>query len=151
MESTANGELIPQGGGDSIPLVRSPLILGRRESCDVCLQFANVSGKHCELIFKEGFWIIHDLGSTNGTKVNELVVSKKIVRSGDIIKIGQRNFTIQYQESGVVGALEDADAELANAISIPLLEKAGIAHAPRYPKQLRQESGDRNQESEDEP
>ena len=49
-----NGELIPIGGGDSIPLTRSPLVLGRRESCDISLQFPNISGAHCELPYKEG-------------------------------------------------------------------------------------------------
>jgi pSer/pThr/pTyr-binding forkhead associated (FHA) protein len=137
MDKPINGELVPQGGGDSIPLTRSPLILGRRESCDVCLQFANVSGKHCELTFKDGFWILRDLDSTNGTKVNGQLVHKKVIRNGDTIKIGQRNFTLQYEELGSPIALEDFDAELAEAMSMPLLEKAGLAHEPRHGKTAR--------------
>ena len=60
MDAQPNGELIPQGGGDNVPLARSPLTLGRRESCDVCLPFPTLSGKHCELTFKEGHWIALD-------------------------------------------------------------------------------------------
>ncbi|MSU77322.1 MAG: FHA domain-containing protein [Gemmataceae bacterium] len=48
-----NGALIPKGGGDNIPLTRSPLTIGRRDSCDICLQFSNISGKHCELTLQE--------------------------------------------------------------------------------------------------
>lgn len=37
------GELIPLGGGDTIPLKKNQLLVGRRESCDIVLRFANVS------------------------------------------------------------------------------------------------------------
>ncbi len=134
MEPTINGELIPQGGGDSVPLVRSPLILGRRASCDVCLPFASVSGKHCNLTFKDGFWILHDLDSTNGTKVNGFMVNMKVIRTGDTIKIGQRSFTLQYQELGNPKSLEEFDTEWTGAFSVPLLEKAGLTHKPRHPR-----------------
>src|SRR6266446_5840020 len=70
MSSGPNGELVPVGGGDSIPLIRETLTLGRRESCDICLRVPNVSGLHCELSFRDGVWWLRDLGSTNGVKVN---------------------------------------------------------------------------------
>ena len=132
MEHQVNGELIPQGGGDSIPLARSPLILGRRESCDICLQFPNVSGKHCELTFKDGLWILHDLDSTNGVKVNGVRVLKKLVHNGDVITIAKRNFTLQYEETGRASDLSEFEEEMEETISVPLLEKAGIAHERRH-------------------
>ncbi len=33
------GELVPDGGGDPIPLLREKLTVGRRESCDIVLRF----------------------------------------------------------------------------------------------------------------
>src|SRR5690242_4720000 len=84
-----SGELIPQGGGDNIPLMRTPLVLGRRESCDVCLQFPNVSGRHCELSFKDGFWVVRDLNSTNGIKVNGERVLRKMLLPGETLTIGK--------------------------------------------------------------
>lgn len=132
MDHLINGELIPQGGGDSIPLTRSPLVLGRRESCDISLQFPNVSGKHCELTFKEGFWILRDLDSTNGTKVNGSNILKKILHPGDVITIAKRNFTIQYQETGRPSDLAEFEEELENTFSVSLLEKAGLAHERRH-------------------
>src|SRR5580765_1053949 len=48
------GELVPIGGGDAITLIRPLMTIGRRESNDICLKFANVSGQHCELAFKKG-------------------------------------------------------------------------------------------------
>jgi pSer/pThr/pTyr-binding forkhead associated (FHA) protein len=132
MEHPINGELIPQGGGDSIPLNRSPLVLGRRETCDICLQFPNVSGKHCELTFKEGIWILRDLDSTNGIKVNGVRVLKKIIHTGDVITIAKRSFTLQYDETGRSSDLPEFEEEVAETMSVPLLEKAGIAHDRRH-------------------
>ena len=129
---TPNGELIPQGGGDNIPLVRSPLVVGRRESCDISLQFANISGRHCELTFKDGFWLIRDLGSTNGIKVNDFLVQKKILHTGDLITIGKRLFQLQYTESGRPLSLEEYEEEMEDTFKVPLLEKAGLARPPRH-------------------
>ena len=47
-------ELVPLKGGDPIPLLRPKLVVGRRESCDICLRFPNISGRHCELSFQVG-------------------------------------------------------------------------------------------------
>src|SRR5438874_5794470 len=107
--SAGNGQLIPIGGGDSIPLTRSPLVLGRRESCDICLRFPNISGRHCELMFKDGFWQIRDLNSTNGLKVNEEPVArggKKILAPDDTIRIGKRDYKIQYEPADRLSRIE---------------------------------------------
>ena len=64
------GELLPLGGGDPIPLLKRDLMIGRRESCDIVLRFANVSAHHCQLSVQDGYWYVKDLGSKNGLKVN---------------------------------------------------------------------------------
>ena len=134
MEPQANGELIPHGGGDNIPLTRSPLIIGRRESSDICLQFPNISGKHCELTFKEGMWILRDLDSTNGVKINGMRMNsgaKKVLHTGDVITIGKRDYMLQYAETGRASDLEEYEDEVGNIMSTSLLEKAGLANHPR--------------------
>lgn len=121
MSTPTRAELIPVGGGDPIPLQRDRLTLGRRESCDVCLKFPNISGQHCELTCHEGIWYVRDMGSTNGTKVNGQQVQKKLLRPGDEITIAKRRFTIQYTLPAGRGFLvEDED------LSMSLLEKAGL-------------------------
>ncbi len=57
------GQLVPCGGGDSIPLLKSELLVGRRSRCDIVLQFPNVSSHHCTLELQNGYWFIRDLGS----------------------------------------------------------------------------------------
>lgn len=135
MSFTSNGELVPVGGGDAIPLIRETLTMGRRESCDIRLNFPNVSGMHCELVYRDGYWIVKDMGSTNGIKVNGVRVQKKILHPGDTITIAKRSYTIDYVQTmgkqALEEILEDQEEEIMNQ---PLLEKAGLVHPPRDEK-----------------
>ncbi|HKI31177.1 MAG TPA: FHA domain-containing protein [Gemmataceae bacterium] len=118
-----NGELIPLGGGDSIPLVRETLTMGRRESCDICMRYANVSSVHASLSFQEGYWRIRDENSTNGIKVNGARVLEKLLHPGDEITIAKRKFTIEYELPAGRRALEEVEEDL---LGTSLLEKAGL-------------------------
>jgi adenylate cyclase len=128
MSFTDNGVLVPVGGGDAIPLIRNVLTLGRRESCDICLRFPNVSGLHCELTFKDGYWAIRDMGSTNGIKINGVRVQKKVLHPGDVITVAKRSFTIEYNlmigKQALAELMEDSD----DLMNLPLLQKAGLEH-----------------------
>jgi len=134
MHVNGNGQLVPVGGGDAIPLIRDQMSMGRRESCDIHLPFANVSGIHCELTYKQGYWFITDMGSTNGIKVNGVRVHKRALSPNDTITIAKRTWRIEY--SPPVGAqtmdelLEDVDDTIAQS----LLEKAGLARPSNLPK-----------------
>ena len=134
MDHPINGELIPQGGGDNIRLSRSPLSLGRRESCDICMRFPNVSGVHCELTFREGYWIIKDLNSTNGIKVNGERTLRRPLRPGDEIDIAKHRYIIQYQLSSGTKIDEIFSEEEDNVFNQSLMEKAGLEKGKRPPQ-----------------
>jgi len=132
MSVQPQGELVPIGGGDSIPLEQPVLTIGRRESCDVCLQFPNISGLHCELSFRNGYWFVRDMGSSNGIKVNSMRTLQRPLRPGDELAIANRKFTISYNisksgEDGLESILNGAD-ELRG---MSLMEKAGLAKPKR--------------------
>ena len=114
-----------------IPLLHERLTIGRRDSCDICLRFPNVSSLHCELLFKNGCWVIQDNGSKNGVKVNGDRVTKKVLHPGDALSVAKHEFTIQYNLSASKEALEDMMEEVEGIMERPLLEKAGLAHPPR--------------------
>jgi pSer/pThr/pTyr-binding forkhead associated (FHA) protein len=126
MSFRANGELVPSGGGDVIPLIREKLTLGRRDTCDIPLRFPNISGVHAELTFRTGYWYIRDCNSTNGIKVNGVRVLEKLLHPKDKITIGKRDYFIRYEApADMVGKLEEVEEE--NVMSTSLLEKAGLA------------------------
>lgn len=92
------GVLKPIGGGDPVPLYKAELLVGRRPSCDICLDFNNVSGKHCMLRLFNQVWHVKDLGSTNGTTLNGAALSSEhTVMPDDEIGIGNHLFTIDYE------------------------------------------------------
>jgi pSer/pThr/pTyr-binding forkhead associated (FHA) protein len=137
MDFAGNGELVPVGGGDAIPLQRSPLTLGRRESCDICLRFPNISGKHCELSFKNGFWVIRDLDSTNGIKVEGEPLprgGKKVLAPGSTIRIGRRDYKIEYTPTDRLSRIDELleeEEDEEDVMGVPLMEKAGLEHPQR--------------------
>ncbi len=128
MSLRANGQLVPVGGGDSIPLIRELLTIGRRESCDICMKFPNISGIHCELIFRSGYWYVRDRNSTNGVKVNGARVQEKLLHPDDEISIGKRRYTIRYELPADRRALDEMEEDV---MSQSLLEKAGLERPRR--------------------
>ncbi len=144
-----NGELVPaQGfGGDNIPLLRPVLTVGRRDSCDICLRFPNISGMHCQLTFTDGYWKVRDLGSTNGVKVNGTRYVEKMLRSGDEVAIGKRVYKIQYVMPSATSKLIEEEDETENVMGQSLLEKAGLVK----PKDTRRGGGRRKYDSIDLP
>lgn len=144
MRHERNGELIPSGGGDNIPLIRDKLTFGRRESCDICLRFPNISGLHCELEFQDGFWILRDLDSTNGVKVGGVKIKQKALRDGDEISIANRSFVIHYTMRGGQNSLVEILDEEENVMEQSLMERAGLVK-PRRDDPRRGSSGRRGQ------
>ncbi|MGA2617945.1 MAG: FHA domain-containing protein [Thermoguttaceae bacterium] len=123
------GELVPVGGGDPIPLLKTSLLLGRRESCDVVLRFSNVSSQHCQLTVNGGFWYVRDLNSRNGVKVNgqRVADTERRLSPGDVLWVAKHAYTIQYSpvDLGAVGPPPD-DVNEASIFSKSLLERAGL-------------------------
>jgi len=130
MSNHVYGELVPVGGGDPIPLVRTAMTVGRRESCDISLKYPNVSGTHCELTYQDGYWMIKDLGSQNGIKVNGERATRKVLQPRDEVSIASHKYTIQY-EIGSRAKLEEMLAEEEDVFSQSLMEKAGLERTKR--------------------
>lgn len=120
------GELIPQGGGDPIPLLKPVLVVGRRESADIVLRFPNVSGAHCELSLVDGYWYVKDLASSNGTKVNGVRVSEKRLDPGDKLSVARNHYEIAYEPSKLGAMSAPADHGTFNPWGKSLLETAGL-------------------------
>ncbi len=124
------GELVPLGGGDPIPLLKKKLKIGRRESCDIVLRFANVSGEHCELLAEDGYWFIVDRGSRNGVKVNGIrITSRKRLDPGDTLAVAKHKYEVKYSPMDDLGATGPPPADKQprqDVLSQTLLERAGL-------------------------
>lgn len=74
--------------GKVFELLPRTAVVGRRETCDLVIDDPSVSRRHAQLEYREGSFILRDLGSTNGVYVNGVRVQTKVLASGDIIKLG---------------------------------------------------------------
>jgi adenylate cyclase len=121
------GELVPIGGGDTIPLLKDTLLVGRRESCDIVLRFSNVSSQHCQLELHQGYWYIRDLNSKNGTRVNNVKVSENLLKPGDELRVAKHKYQVNYSpiELGAVGPPPSANLPTDVMQKSPL-ERAGL-------------------------
>ncbi len=125
------GQLIPVGGGDVIPLLKTHLLVGRRESCDIVLRFSNVSAHHCELNLQDGYWFIKDLKSRNGTKVNGIRIMEQFLEPGDLLAVAKHKYEVQYSPNEL-GATEPppVDSVSQEILGKSLLERAGLDRRP---------------------
>ena len=76
--------------GRRIPLQTEPVIIGRSSRCEVQIDQESVSRNHCRISHDGRGYAARDLGSTNGTYVNdELIVDSISLRDGDQLKVGR--------------------------------------------------------------
>ena len=92
-----NATLTIQNGcfaGLVIALDKAKTLLGRNVECDICLDDSLVSGEHAAISRNGGDFLLEDLNSRNGTSVNGESVSRKKLRNGAKITIG--NFSLKF-------------------------------------------------------
>src|SRR5438046_5191695 len=82
--------------------------IGRNEDCDVTIDNLGVSRYHAEIVQKDGFYVLRDLKSNNGTFVNGRRVDNYNLNDGDEISIGK--FTIAFNGKANVVLPEPAVA-----------------------------------------
>lgn len=65
------------------------VVIGRSSKAEIQIDQESVSRNHCKLINTGQTILLRDLGSTNGTYVNDELVDEYVLRDGDFIKIGR--------------------------------------------------------------
>jgi hypothetical protein len=83
-----------QANGRTVVVGPAGAVLGRSRDCDVVLDDPNVSRHHAEVRPSGGSWIVNDLGSTNGVKVNgRRIRGPESLKRGDVIELGTSSVT----------------------------------------------------------
>jgi diguanylate cyclase (GGDEF)-like protein len=75
--------------GKRIPLGAGSIEAGRSTKCDIPIDQESVSRRHARIFWDGSGYRLKDLGSTNGTYVNDLLVTDGALSDGDQIKIGR--------------------------------------------------------------
>jgi hypothetical protein len=74
--------------GRRVEIGETPLVVGRMPECDVALSDPNVSRRHAEVRRQGTGFVVADLGSTNGTRVNGAQIKERLLNNGDEITVG---------------------------------------------------------------
>ena len=78
-----------------LPRADRVFLLGRSPECDLALPNMTVSWRHAELRRAADGWVLTDLGSTNGTRVNGWHAGQGFtVRPGDCVTFGNARFLL---------------------------------------------------------
>ncbi|WP_226661940.1 FHA domain-containing protein [Microbulbifer aggregans] len=93
--------------------VRETSVVGRSEECDLTFAMSHLSRRHARLEVREGLLFVVDLGSANGTYLNNQRVTECRVRRGDELRFDSLSFS-------VVGPADDLDkTTVRQAVTMP--------------------------------
>ena len=78
--------------GKRFTMEREALLIGRTTECDIVVELDSVSRRHARIQREGTNIVVHDLGSTNGTYVNQVQIKSRVLSDGDQIKVGNAIF-----------------------------------------------------------
>ncbi len=98
-----NFETLLQGDADTA------ITIGRREGCDVCLNYdSQVSREHAIISYDGAHFWLEDTGSTNGTFVGEDKINGRVeVQPGDLFRVGRTWLRIEPSVSFPSSNIDD--------------------------------------------
>jgi len=123
--------LVSVNNGATFVLDKAIILIGRQAECDLVLPTSRkISRLHCCVAQVDDSYVIRDLASLNGVRVNGTRVRESQIREGDEIAIGDINFRLEFREKVAV-------------------QRKGAAPPPAKPSVL-QDSREREKSSEEE-
>jgi pSer/pThr/pTyr-binding forkhead associated (FHA) protein len=131
--------LVPIEGGSPIALDKPIMLIGRNQDCDISLQASSkISRRHCCIVQCTDRYLLRDLGSMNGVRVNGQRVVEMELKSGDQIAVADVGFTFQMengkpkQRSGAADGTErmpaPAQGEVSPRAGYPVSKADGSDH-----------------------
>ncbi len=115
-------QLIPLEGGEPVEILKEMTLVGRREDCDLRLDHKSVSKLHCVLVKTDGLLLLRDLGSTNGTRVNDQRVRRAALLPNDKLTIAGHSFRVNLGGAELPPSPEECTQQI-DAKDLALLQK----------------------------
>ena len=84
--------------GREIELKEGPNRIGRNPENDISIPEPSISSFHCEIQVAEIGTSFKDLGSTNGSFINQKQVAKAMLQNGDLLTLGDIDFVVELAE-----------------------------------------------------
>jgi pSer/pThr/pTyr-binding forkhead associated (FHA) protein len=109
--------------GKSYRLNVQSLVIGRSSKCEVQVDQESLSRNHARIVNTGKSWVIRDLGTTNGTYVNDQPIDEHVLSHGDLVKVGRTIFKF-LSEGHVETAYHDEMHRLAALNRAPATPRA---------------------------
>ncbi len=95
--------------GRTVAVKKTPFVVGKDDDCDLMLSDPTVSRQHFTIEQQQGAFVIRDLGSTNGTWIDQLRIREAWLRPGTVVRAGQQQvrFESVFRPLEVVPAVDD--------------------------------------------
>lgn len=87
-----------RGEEQTLFLTHSVTVIGRASDADLRLNDPGVSRRHAELRYENGVFLLVDLGSTNGVRVNDVATARRQLSPGDRIELGSTTLLFRRDE-----------------------------------------------------
>ena len=92
--ATAEHKLVLRLGADDHE-INGSFTIGRSSSSDMVIADSEASRVHAEVALVDGALSVRDLGSTNGTRVNDRIIeASTLLSAGDVIRIGNTEISV---------------------------------------------------------
>jgi pSer/pThr/pTyr-binding forkhead associated (FHA) protein len=89
---------VVEGAKEKTIKLKLPMTIGRSGEATLKVPQSQVSRKHCEIYEEDGMLVVDDLGSSNGTFINdERIVEPTFLFPGELLRVGKISFTPEYE------------------------------------------------------
>ncbi|MEX1667714.1 FHA domain-containing protein [Zhongshania guokunii] len=89
-------KLVSLDGNEAYAIGMDSVVIGRDSDSDVTIAKDLLSRRHAKLSYVDNRWMLEDLGSTNGTYINNRLLNRPTeVKSGDVIKFGEAAYYLK--------------------------------------------------------
>ena len=90
-----------RGEGKTVEFDRQAII-GRGETVTMQIGDVKASREHCKVFDQGGTWVVADLNSRNGIKVNGIATTRRNLATGDRIEVGET--VLVFEANGTASA-----------------------------------------------
>lgn len=105
-------------------LIERDTSMGRSDDTDITITEGAPSRRHATIFIDDKQLYVEDLGSTNGTFVNDIKVTKSALKNGDVLRIHLTEFKVVGPEDDDKTQMQSADATMVQGADATMMQGA---------------------------
>lgn len=119
--------------GQTFPLTNKAYLCGRSTSNIISFKDSTVSSTHCEFVKSDSnAYLVRDMDSTNGTKVNGISIKSLELKNGDIIRLGKIELLYSLESDSQASTETKTIIDLSKVTdSAPLKPMENVSRMPK--------------------